>query len=291
MPKPNVFVVGSARCGTTTISEVLKLQNDFYVPDIKEPKTLAINSHQESMRGKGDRYYYRKKPKNISEYIKLFDGQECQYRVDASTSYLYYYAEAIENIKAICDNPKIIIILRNPVERAFSQYSLMVRDGREKLNFQRAIADEKQRIEAGWEYAWHYAELGFYADQVEAFKENFNDVSVIPFEVLFKSGVCDFEYLSELIGVRVEKVDITKENSSYSGYSGLVSSVKNSFLGDLLRGVVGDKFKRKIKSMVSKDLVVEKDLLTSEYLKQKYIADVKRLSLITGINFSQLWRM
>ena len=112
MGSPNLFLVGSARCGTTTISEFLKSSRDVFVPAIKEPKTLAWSSHSLTLNGVGDRRSYQGKPATFTSYMDMYENVDAKYCLDASTSYLYYFGEAIPNIEKVCTNPKVIIILR-----------------------------------------------------------------------------------------------------------------------------------------------------------------------------------
>lgn len=279
---PNTFLVGVARSGTTTITELMKLQLDFFVPEIKEPKTLAIKSHLLAMKGVGDDFFYREKPKNITDYLSQYKGVDKKYCVDASTSYLYYHSEAIDQIKKINSNPKIVIILRNPAARAISQYGLMVRDGREKLSFEEALIAEKERIENGWEYAWHYKALGHYSESVGAYLRSFDDVNVVLFEELFKGSKCDFNLLGKLFdGHEFIPFDI-KENSSGEGYGRISSTLKNSMLGEFLRKNLNGFIKRWIKKYVKRKIVI--DIHESEKLKllNEYADDIAELEKLIG---------
>ena len=66
-------------------------------------------------------------------------------------------------IKDYIPDAKIIGILRNPADRAFSSFTHLVRDGREPIkSFAAALGRETERIAADWEPLWHYKELGFY---------------------------------------------------------------------------------------------------------------------------------
>ncbi|WP_419151949.1 sulfotransferase domain-containing protein [Aeribacillus alveayuensis] len=68
----------------------------------------------------------------------------------------------------------MIVILRNPVDRAYSQYMHFVRDGRETLSFQAALEKEQKRLENNWEYAWGYKNLGYYSAQLKVYFELFD---------------------------------------------------------------------------------------------------------------------
>ncbi|MEL9915179.1 MAG: sulfotransferase domain-containing protein, partial [Thermoplasmatales archaeon] len=83
-----------------------------------------------------------------------------------------------KQIKKYLGNPKIIIILRNPISRAFSAYTHLVRDGREYLSFEEGLRAEEKRMKENWEFMWYYKDVGLYYRQVKDYLENFSDVKV-----------------------------------------------------------------------------------------------------------------
>lgn len=116
--------------------------------------------------------------KDLEEYLKLFervpDGLQAG---EASTSYLYV-ANAPGDIQRIQENAKIIIVLRNPVDRAYSQYWNQVRDGVEPLGFEAALEAETERKRQHYWHGFLYVETGRYADQVARYLNTFGHSSV-----------------------------------------------------------------------------------------------------------------
>jgi hypothetical protein len=118
--------------------------------------------------------------KNFQDYAKLFDGSEGYPAVgESSADTLYFYRGTIPIIKQYLGDPKIIIMLRNPVKRAFSAYQHLVRDLREDLSFEEGLAEEQNRIRDNWELIYHYTAGSLYYDSVKAFMDNFSNVKVI----------------------------------------------------------------------------------------------------------------
>ena len=76
----------------------------------------------------------------------------------------------------------IIIVLRNPIDRAYSNYLNHVRSGWEKLSFEDALNEEEERRAANWSWGWFYIAGGLYAEQVKAYMDNFERVLVLLFE-------------------------------------------------------------------------------------------------------------
>ena len=77
-------------------------------------------------------------------------------------------------IKDYLPDGKLIMVLRNPVDRAFSTYTYLRQYGREPLaSFSAALAEEEQRKRDNWEFAWQYRELGLYSQQVQRYLDLF----------------------------------------------------------------------------------------------------------------------
>lgn len=96
---PNLFIVGSPRCGTTKLYECFKKHKDFYCPNIKEPKYFSPNFQLSRM--------------HLDDYKALYLPGSEKYLVDGSTSYIHDY-NALKRIKEKVPACKIIWIRRNP---------------------------------------------------------------------------------------------------------------------------------------------------------------------------------
>jgi hypothetical protein len=111
---------------------------------------------------------------NFDEYQALFDNASNENAIgEASTSYLYR-PEAPERIHAMLPDVKLIAILRNPADRAFSAYMHVVRDHREKAkDFEEALTFEENRKAANWEPIWHFTSVGHYYEQLKRYYDLF----------------------------------------------------------------------------------------------------------------------
>ena len=106
-----------------------------------------------------------------------------------SPDYLYYYQNAVPKIlKELNTQVPIIIILRNPIDRAYSNYLHHVRGGRENLSFESALDVEAERRTANWAWGWGYVDVGLYAEQVKAYMDNFERVLILLFERRRRNG-------------------------------------------------------------------------------------------------------
>jgi len=89
-------------------------------------------------------------------------------------STLYYHHHSIPAIQAMNPDMRIVVILREPVQRAFSSFQYLRVRGSEPLDdFLAAVDDEPRRKELGWHHLWHYTGMSEYADAVAAFTQQF----------------------------------------------------------------------------------------------------------------------
>jgi hypothetical protein len=155
---PNFLIVGAPRSGTTLLYEGLRKHPEVYMSLVKEPLFLS---------GYGEM-------KRMEEYQGLFAGVTTEKLVgEASTLYLYS-PEAPARIAQSLPDVKLIAILRNPVDRAYSNYLHHVRAGFEDLGFAEALAVEEDRIRAGRSPFLYYRDLGFYGQQIERYRAIFD---------------------------------------------------------------------------------------------------------------------
>lgn len=172
---PSFFLLGAAKAGTSAFFDMLARQPGIFVPALKEPNYFALGEQPPRFRGPGDdiginrRSIWRRK-----DYAALFrDASPNQVIGEASVIYLAS-TTAAPAIRAAVPDARLLAILRDPVERAYSAFRHLRRDGREEHeDFGRALAAEEERVAAGWEPLWHYQRVGRYADQLETWLEHF----------------------------------------------------------------------------------------------------------------------
>lgn len=171
---PNFLVIGAAKSGSTSLYAYLKQHPQIYMSPVKEPGFFAWEGDSLDFRGPGDRE--RTLPiNNLKEYVTLFDGVTNEIAIgEACTDYLYS-SQAPERICHYIPDAKLVAILRDPTERAFSQFLGNTKGGYEPLtNFAQAIAEEDSRISNNWHYRWHYRARGFYYTQLMRYLDEFD---------------------------------------------------------------------------------------------------------------------
>jgi hypothetical protein len=178
---PNFLLVGAAKSGTTALYYQLKGHPEIFLSSIKEPCFFSAGFLRLPQQGiLDDRKVY---VKTFADYCNLFAGAAGKKAIgEASADTLYYYKKTIPAIKQVLGDPRIIILVRNPVDRAFSAYLHLVRDNREYLSFEEGLAREDERIRRDWQCMWHYKKRGMYYDQVKAFMKEFSRVQVLLYD-------------------------------------------------------------------------------------------------------------
>lgn len=135
MKKPNLFLVGAMRCGTTAMYTYLKQHPEIFMSSLKEPHFFGSDIH------------HTNRPINTcEEYLSLFSDVGSERIVgEASTSYLYS-TNASSEIGNFCNSANIIIMLRNPIDVMYSVHGLRFYMGYENIsNFMDALNAEEKR--------------------------------------------------------------------------------------------------------------------------------------------------
>jgi len=173
---PNFLLIGAAKSGTTSLYHCLRQHPDVFMPEVKEPRYFAYVDDPPAMVGPGDQAsneaagaVYR-----MEDYMELFVDTTEAAVGEASVNYLYSET-APRRIRETLPDVQLFAVLRNPIDRAYSHYLHLVRSGREELqSFQRALAAEPERRRLGWEWSWHYTQMGFYHEQLVRYLQMFD---------------------------------------------------------------------------------------------------------------------
>jgi hypothetical protein len=179
---PNFLIIGAAKSGTTAVWHYLKQHPEIYMSPTKHTRFFAFEVEEPSFQGpaptmRGPAGRNQSVPYAITDidaYHALFDGATNEIAVgEASHSYLYQ-PQAAQRIRNYSPEMKLIAILRNPAERAFSHYRQMVRDGRESIpDFAQALAEEEKRVRENWWPDFHYIQTGLYYAQLKRYFDLF----------------------------------------------------------------------------------------------------------------------
>lgn len=173
---PNFLIIGCAKAGTTSLYYWLKQHPQIYMSPIKETNFFALegealNFHVGSI---GERYLANCVT-NLEAYQQLFEGVSQQIAIGEASPIYIYHPRAADNIHHYLPKAKLIVILRNPVERAYSNFLHHLREGVEPIiDFDKVIELEEARIDKRWWWGFHYVNVGFYYKQLKRYFERFD---------------------------------------------------------------------------------------------------------------------
>ncbi len=299
MNQPNFLIVGASKSGTTSLWHYLNEHPDIYLPKPKEPLFFIIDKVKN---------YYRKDPAylaakdnliyNFEDYQNLFTLQpENIIKGEASASYLYYYKTAVGNIKKyLAEEPKIIIILREPVKKVISHFTFYKCNGWEPHSFEKALALEHERKSKNYNPFYHYTSQGFYYDSVKYYIENFKKVHVCFYDDL-KDNLTQF--LNEIFNfLEVKEFKIkgnkTEYNKSFMPKHNSLNLIveKNrkfhAFLKKSLPFINWSKIRQKVIQFNKlEDFSIDES--TYKQLKELYKEDVNKLQELLQVDLLNKW--
>lgn len=174
MTMPNFILIGAQKSGTTAIAHYLAQHPQVFMSPIKEPGFFDFEGEPPGFKGPGDQELYSSIVTNLGGYSKLFEHASDEVAIGEATTWYLYSQKAPGRIKHYIPNVKLIAVLRNPIDRAYSAYMHAVRDNRESLDFIDALKIEEKRISDNWEYLWHYSKIGYYSEQLQRYFSEFD---------------------------------------------------------------------------------------------------------------------
>ena len=168
MSLPDFFVLGAPKAGTTALHAALARHPQLYLSPVKEPKFFLCDGPPPTTGGPGDAHSYREWIWRPDQYERLFDAAPPGSRRGESTPFYLSDDAAHERIHRTVPDARLIIILRDPVDRAYSNWAHLWADGLEPVSdFLTACAEEPARTEAGWGPFWRYLATGLYGRQLQ----------------------------------------------------------------------------------------------------------------------------
>lgn len=206
MEKPNFLVIGTPKSGTTSLYYYLEQHPDVYLPDKKELHYYSYPYIKDNSNGIGDKIVLASLCSNRKDYENNYKGVRDEKAVgEISPSYLFY-SDVAARIKDELGIVKIIVILRNPIEKAYSQYIHLVRDQREHLSFYDALLAESERRGNKWGDFWLYAFSSLYSEKLKVYQSVFgvSNVKVILFEDFTNNTDATLEDIFRFLGVNKE---------------------------------------------------------------------------------------
>jgi hypothetical protein len=216
---PNLLIVGVAKSGTSSLHQYLAQHPEIFMSKVKEPRFISSQVMDFPMGGPKDDLVEAWYKKDFEDYKHLFSGVANQKVIgESSADTFYFHKKTIPVIQKYFGDPKILVILRNPISRAYSAYQHLLRDDREHLPLKEALLQEQNRIRENYELIYHYKAVGLYSEALQAFFDNFSNVKVVINEELSKNPK---ESLKEIFKFLEVDSDVTINTDTRYNLSGI----------------------------------------------------------------------
>ncbi len=290
---PTFLIVGAAKSGTTAVYHWLNQHPGVFMSPVKEPHFFS--GLQPTYRGPGDDRFNQPIVTEWEEYLALFaSARGFSVRGEASPSYLDLYPAAVPSIQARVPGIKIVIILRHPTDRAFSEYVHLVRDGRETKTFGQSLDAEAERMRAGWRRIWAHKARGLYYEAVSAYIDGFGreNVGVWLYETLRERPAATFREMCRFIGAEEDFVPqfsqvnvggVPRVKLLHRWLNGQGATIR------LVRWLLPSRFRTSLRQSVERVNLSKLSVSAEdrEYLDAYYREDIARLHrLLPEVNFS-----
>lgn len=288
--KPNFFIVGAAKAGTTSLAKYLSEHPDIFIPPEKEPRffvrdiLLSVTDEDPMKQDILDSSIL-----DEETYFKTYDVKE-SLAGDASVHYLYHYESVIPKILETVGDVPIIIMIRHPVDRLISHYSFLPQC---KKSIAEEIADEARKKESGFNSFWFIKSLGFYHEAISAYQRSFSQVKVIVFEDFTNNTEECYMDTLKFLGVRDKALStyhIHNRTVKPTKILRILSIIKITVLA---RRLIPRPWYEKLKKLFSDKLYKPDKTTVIDSLKEEileyYNEDIDKLQRMKGIDIAS-WR-
>lgn len=289
-PRPNVFLVGDAKCGTTSLHRLFELAPGVGVARTR--KELHYFSAPELVaraKGPGDETIpgaiIHDEAGYLAEYAHL--DPALPVIADISPSYLQN-PPAAARIHAFAAEARIVITLRDPASKIFSQYVHLWSQGRETLPFAEAFAASEARRAAGWSDMFDYEAGGRYAAALSRYLELFGSdrVLVLLFEEMTRDMDTARARLESFIGTALPPGQLPRINAGGRVKSPMMAALLGSErLKAGIRAVLPLGLRTRLSERVRSGVATERPELDPDLrrdLGRRYAEDIREVEALIG---------
>jgi hypothetical protein len=295
---PDFLVIGAPKAGTTALHVALTQHPGLYMSAVKEPKFFLSDGPPPTKGGPGDALTYREHVWRREDYEALFDPAPAGTLRGESTPLYLYDRAAVERIHATLPDAKLIVIVRDPVERAHSNWTHLWSAGLEPVgDFVRACAEEERRIEAGWASFWHYTGLSRYGEQLEYLFTHFprEQVLVLRYRLLVDEPAATLDRICDFLGVEpgvlteIPRQNVTAHPESTLGHRAVsLAQRAGSAIGTVIPGLTAATLTGPLERFLQRHNR-ERQPLSWEQRQElipRFEQDIKLLETVLGENFA-----
>ena len=227
MALPNFLIAGAPKAGTTALHVALARHPQLTSRAVKEPKYFLTDGRPRAQGGPGDAKTLREQVWERDKYEALFADAPPGTLLGESTSLYLQDPDALRRIRTAVPDVRIIALLRDPVDRAHSNWAHLWSAGLEpEHDFVKACLLEQRRTAAGWAPFWRYLSLGKYGEQLDQLWTLFprEQTLVLRYRELRESPAETLDLITGFLGVRTGVVtETTAENVTTHASRSLVN--------------------------------------------------------------------
>ena len=301
--QPDVLILGAPKAGTTALHAALARHPQVYASPVKEPKYyMCADAPPPAYAGPGDAHSQREWVWRQEDYAALFaDAPPNALRLESTPFYLYL-AGARRRIAEELPEARLLVVVRDPIDRAYSNWMHLWVDGLEPIDdFVAAWDAEDERVAAGWAPFWHYRRLGRYGEQLADLFDRVDRerVLVLRYRQLVSQPTETLNRVARFLGIAEDQIGtVPPDNSRPFVRPGL----KTSVLGRAIRAgaAAGQLFPPQVWRQASRPLVAalqqgglrQRPRLAPEQregLVAECLDDIARLEQVLGESFND-WR-
>lgn len=291
---PDFFIIGAAKAGSTALWQALRHHPSLHFASIKEPNYFAYKDGGDNFVCPSAKALRKHWITNRHAYLRSNSVFPAGAKVgEASVSYLALPAVARE-IATVAPRAKMIAILRNPVDRAFSHFLFYRQMGWEPIEeFDLALNAASERIAGGWRHTYDYLASGMYGRQLEEWHRVFrrDQILIVFYEDWVQQPLETLRAICQYLDVEYHDLPITRHNITVGiwspGLQRLLTS--NNYAvrmgSKLLPSVARNKFGSLIQR-INKRPKPALSVSMRARLIDHFFEDVRRLEVITGRQLS-----
>ena len=301
MTLPTFLIIGAAKAGTTALYQYLDEHPRVYMSPQKETNFFALEGEKPAFSGPPGQpvQINHRAITRIEDYGAQFRGRSTETAIGEASPFYLYSPKAPGRIKSRLQHAKLIAILRNPADRAYSALTMMRLNRREPIaSFEAALRAEEARIAGGWEFIWHYKQQGFYYPQLKRYYDLFDerqlriylteDLSASPMKILR-----DIFHFLEVDALFVPDISQRHQLSGVPKSKLFHRILTDDFpLRSTFRNYLPQKFRKRLKNRLISGNLARAPMApaTRRRLLNLYEEDILRTQELTGRNLSRWLR-
>lgn len=307
---PTFLIVGAVKAGTTSLHEYLQQHPQVFMSPVKETNHFSDADmlfdhfnldYRQDISVNLDKYLVGRMDKKVhiahvrtwEQYQKLFrDVQDEKAIGEVSNSYLFLPSTAAA-IKKVLPEVKIVMVLRNPVERLYSQFLMNLRLGKiAERDLLKEIEIDQQKPVKGWGVSHLYLETGLYAEQVKRYMQQFpaEQIKIILFDDFKRNAAGVMKDLFRFLDVDPEFAIDMEQKYNEAGvprFGKLNYILTQTGLYTLSKKIVPSGLKQKVKDIFySKKNIPKITPSEKKWLLDYYRNDILQLQQLIGRDLS-----